>query len=447
MRKQLLTFLLVITVLIFNLSFIFSISLKSFDDTNVIKNIKYLSSDRFKGRLAGTLENRIVSEYIKNYFKKINVSPQKQDYLDPFQVYAPIQINGSPMLEILNKSGKIVKEYEYGKDFKDSFLNFRTNNLQTTPKDEIRIYAGGIDIIQDSKSFRFIIANDNFKFRSSFISDYRSDMPILITPKVYDDLITYSKKGYSIKCFIPYEVQKTNIYNVIGVIKGVNSKLPPLVLSCHFDHLGEDLSGNIYSGALDNASGTAFLLELARYLSSILPPDRDIIIAAFNAEEFGLLGSKAFVDDNASYLLGGKAINFDMIGSNNAIPLTIMSGKNAPRSVLLSDIQNYCKKTSVDYLIEFEDASDHASFINQGIDAISLCDADFSRIHTPDDKAEFISKSAIDRAYKVVWSEISSYAYTYSPMFIYSKRILLSSGVLSCIFFFSLLFINIKKVE
>lgn len=447
MRKQLLNLLLVITILIFNLSFIFSISLKPFNDTNIINNIKYLSSDRFKGRLTGTLENRIVSEYIKGYFKKINISPQKEDYLEPFQVYAPIKINGSPILEILDKNGKIIREYDYGKDFKDSFLNFRTNNFKTIPGDELRIYPGGIDIIQDGKNFRFIVADDNFKFRSSFIFDYRSDMPILITSKVYDDLITYSKKGYFIKCFIPYEVQKTDVYNVIGVIKGVNSKLPPLILSCHFDHLGEDLTGNVYDGALDNASGTAFLLELARHLSSMLPPDRDIIIAAFNAEEFGLLGSKAFVDSNTSYLCGGKAINFDMIGSDNGVPLTIMSGKNAPRSILLSDIQNYCKKASVDYLIEFEDASDHASFINQGIDAISLCDADFSRIHTPNDKAEFISKSAINRAYKVAWSEISSYAYTFTPMFIYDRKILLLSGVLSCIIFFSLLFINTKKID
>ena len=69
----------------------------------------------------------------------------------------------------------------------------------------------------------------------------------------------YISKGLTIECYIPFEEEITTVQNVIGVIEGRDKNLAPIVLSAHFDHLGTDLAGTVYGGALDNASGTAFI--------------------------------------------------------------------------------------------------------------------------------------------------------------------------------------------
>lgn len=87
--------------------------------------------------------------------------------------------------------------------------------------------------------------------------------------------------------------------NVLGVIEGSDPQLKNeyVVMMAHHDHLGlaesRDQNGdNIYNGAIDNASGTATLLCLAKAFSSMRePPKRSILIAAVGAEEQGLLGS------------------------------------------------------------------------------------------------------------------------------------------------------------
>ncbi len=84
--------------------------------------------------------------------------------------------------------------------------------------------------------------------------------------------------------------------NVIGMIPGSDPALANeyVLLMAHLDHNGVDASktgDKIYNGAMDNASGTATLLEAARALANGPRPRRPIIFAAVTAEERGLLGS------------------------------------------------------------------------------------------------------------------------------------------------------------
>jgi Zn-dependent M28 family amino/carboxypeptidase len=72
------------------------------------------------------------------------------------------------------------------------------------------------------------------------------------------------------------------------------------VVSAHFDHvgIGQPVAGDaIYNGALDNASGTAILIELARELAAMPQrPRRSILFLAAAAEEKGLIGSDYFAE-------------------------------------------------------------------------------------------------------------------------------------------------------
>lgn len=89
--------------------------------------------------------------------------------------------------------------------------------------------------------------------------------------------------------------------NVVGLLRGSDSRLRDeyVVLSAHLDHLGigEPVGGDaIYNGAVDDASGVAALLELARAFAALPErPRRSLLFVAFTGEEPGDLGSEAFV--------------------------------------------------------------------------------------------------------------------------------------------------------
>ncbi|WP_160678565.1 M28 family metallopeptidase [Clostridium sp. C8-1-8] len=443
MIRTIISLLLTISILLSNISLIYCTKLETFSVNNVLKIIDYLSSDPLDGRLSGSLGNKLAEQYIENRFISYKLLPLNSTYLEQFTTPVPTRIDGTPSIKVYDKKNNLIESYTYGVDFKDAFLNYRTNHLNIDRDDDFRIYPSALEVKKENSTFTFIVTQDNFSFRSSFISNSPSDMYIYITSKVYDDLITYNKKGYSIDCFIPYKVEDTELHNVVGFIKGLNPKLPPLIISSHFDHLGEDLSGNIYRGSLDNASGISFMLELCRVLSSMIPPDRNIIFVAFNAEELGLQGSKAFVNKNYNLIKSGKSINFDMIGGNKSIPMTIMSGENPSRSLTSKKVEQYCKDNNISFNIESKDSSDHASFADSDIDSITICDSDTSRIHTPSDNPQFIDPSSIKRDYKVSWDQIVNYCYSnpYS-LIIYSKNFYVIGYCISLFLFIILLIPN-----
>lgn len=97
------------------------------------------------------------------------------------------------------------------------------------------------------------------------------------------------------------EIEKRQSSNVAGLIEGSDPALKAqvIVLSAHLDHLGITTHGTnpdkINNGALDNASGVATLLEVARgFKEARTKPKRSILLLAVTAEEKGLIGSEYF---------------------------------------------------------------------------------------------------------------------------------------------------------
>ena len=85
--------------------------------------------------------------------------------------------------------------------------------------------------------------------------------------------------------------------NVIAMVPGADSRPGGNVLyTAHYDHLGIDptaVGDQIFNGAVDNATGCAIILEMARaYASAKTPPPRNVYFASVTAEEQNLLGSK-----------------------------------------------------------------------------------------------------------------------------------------------------------
>jgi Zn-dependent M28 family amino/carboxypeptidase len=106
--------------------------------------------------------------------------------------------------------------------------------------------------------------------------------------------------------------------NVIGILPGSDPKAPCVILSAHHDHNGRNGS-TIYYGAVDNASGTVALLEMARLMDLAVKkgfrPKRTIVFASYTGEEEGLLGS-AYFSKHPVYPVNDTyaVLNIDMLG-------------------------------------------------------------------------------------------------------------------------------------
>ena len=89
--------------------------------------------------------------------------------------------------------------------------------------------------------------------------------------------------------------------NVIGRVQGSTYPNETILYGAHWDHLGvgtPDARGDsIYNGAVDNATGTAAVIELGRMFAAGPRPQRSVVFAFWTAEEKGLLGSEYYADN------------------------------------------------------------------------------------------------------------------------------------------------------
>ncbi|OFI05035.1 aminopeptidase YwaD precursor [Clostridium acetireducens DSM 10703] len=433
--KFTLKYLLCVFLILLSFNFSVFYNIHHFNYSTVKNHIDYLSSENFKGRLAGTLENEEAASFIKESFKKNNLLPYKKDFYHSFLCKYPCKIKGNPYLKILDKNNSIVKEFSYGIDYKEDMINFRNNNVLFSKDNSLYLNKNLIKVTNSTGKFLFYNTdNNNLNFRSSFIENFPIDMVVMVTDKTLSEIKYYLSRNYSISCFIPFCIKDTKLNNVVGYIKG-KKDISPIIISAHFDHVGYDLNNNTYPGALDNASGISFVIEFSKYIKSLGQPTRDIIFIGFNAEEFGCLGSKNFAIKNKKHLKNSKVFNYDMIGSMNA-PLCIMGGKkDSSKTPIIKSVSSSCSYNKINFNYLFQDSSDHESFRNNNIEAITFIDNDTSKIHTPKDKASFININAIKRCFKVSSMEIIKQAFNNNLILIYYKQFLFISiiGSFVCI--------------
>jgi Zn-dependent M28 family amino/carboxypeptidase len=113
-------------------------------------------------------------------------------------------------------------------------------------------------------------------------------------------------------------IRKSDSRNVLGLVPGTDLANEYFIYMAHWDHLGKDDSmegDKIYNGGLDNATGTAGLIELARAFAGAGDNRRSILFVAVTAEESGLLGSK-YYSTNPSVPLRDTVAGINMDGLN-----------------------------------------------------------------------------------------------------------------------------------
>ncbi|NOT62814.1 MAG: M28 family peptidase [Acidobacteria bacterium] len=170
--------------------------------------------------------------------------------------------------------------------------------------------------------------------------------------------------------------------NVVAKLEGADPKLKDeyVVYTAHWDHMGRDttLKGDqIFNGALDNASGTAALLELAEAFTKLpAPPKRSILFLAVTAEEKGLLGAKHYAL-NPLYPLERTLANINKDGFNQwgrTKDVVIIGYGNSTLDDLLAEAATAQGRVIVpDPETEkgFFYRSDHFEFAKQGVPALN----------------------------------------------------------------------------
>jgi Zn-dependent M28 family amino/carboxypeptidase len=170
--------------------------------------------------------------------------------------------------------------------------------------------------------------------------------------------------------------------NVVARLEGSDPQLKNeyVVYTAHWDHMGRDekLKGDqIFNGALDNASGTSALLEIAEaYTKLPTPPRRSVLFLAVTAEEKGLLGAKYYAA-NPLYPLQNTLANINMDVLNQwgrTRDMSVIGYGNSTLDDLLSAsaaTQGRVIKPDASPEKGFFYRSDHFEFAKQGVPALS----------------------------------------------------------------------------
>jgi Zn-dependent M28 family amino/carboxypeptidase len=169
--------------------------------------------------------------------------------------------------------------------------------------------------------------------------------------------------------------------NVIGKIEGARRPDEYIIYTAHWDHLGVGPAvdgDSIYNGAVDNASGTAKIMEIANAFTKLdHRPDRTILFLAVTAEERGLLGAK-YYGENPLYPLAKTVANINVDGVNQwgrtEDIVVVGRGNSTLDDVLAEAAATQGRRLEPDPEPEkgFYFRSDHFEFAKQGVPALYI---------------------------------------------------------------------------
>ncbi|MEX2116747.1 MAG: M28 family metallopeptidase [Bacteroidota bacterium] len=184
--------------------------------------------------------------------------------------------------------------------------------------------------------------------------------------------------------------------NVIALLEGSEFPSETILYTAHWDHLGKDPSrpdDQVFNGALDNASGTAGMIEIAEAFTKLLvPPKRSIVFLAVTAEEKGLLGAKYYAE-NPLYPYAKTLANINIDGMNQwgrtRDLVVVGSGNTTLEDVLASEAtaQGRVLKDDPEPEKGYFYRSDHFEFAKKGIPAL-YTDAGIDFIGKPEGYGE-----------------------------------------------------------
>jgi Zn-dependent M28 family amino/carboxypeptidase len=199
--------------------------------------------------------------------------------------------------------------------------------------------------------------------------------------------------------------------NILAVIPGTDLADQYVLVGAHYDHLGsscptDDPSDHICNGATDNAAGDAAVLAIARSIAhQATPPRRSILLAFWDREEDGLLGSAYYTQHPIVPLADTVAyVNFDIQGSDLRPSLrntTFAVGAESGGAALQSTVQSAINASTLDAVqlssIFGENRSDYVNLIHVGVPTVFFSDATGPCYHTAQDQIGVVDFAKLDQ--------------------------------------------------
>lgn len=342
-------------------------------------------------------------------------------------------LNGEPK----DKNGKTLSE-----NFPKNTVKGRTriNPKVTTAQEKgaLAVFMVNEQATETIKTYQHYLESEKLKVLENNDAPY--DFPLFyISLEMADQLLNQSVKALQEKMAkkaAPMSFQskskvtinidkKTNIsdaHNVLAYIEGSDLKEELIVLTAHYDHIGEH-EGKIFNGADDDGSGTVAIMEIAEAFIKAKKegngPRRSILIMNVSGEEKGLLGSKFYADYPVFPLENTVAnLNIDMIGrldekhADNENYIYII-GSNM-LSDELHEVNEYANTTytqlELDYEFNKKDdpnryyyRSDHYNFAKNNVPVIFYFNGVHEDYHKETDTVDKIIFSKMEKITRLVF--------------------------------------------
>jgi len=406
-----------------------------FDEEQALEHIAHLASDELAGRAPGAPGGQAAGDYIAARFAEYGLQPAGDDgtYFQTFAVpYG--QITQLPVLTITPPRGEtLTRTYAYRADYRaltGGYIGAGSGAGQVVWLNECQHddYAAlDLDIVGKIVMCRYTY--DSYIYRQAIehqvgglllldregriltnrrpphreIAWAPQTIPTyLITEDVARDLLvgadytlddlslrfTATPLSTTVSMAVVFEEQaEVEARNVLGFLPGAdpNRSAEIVVIGAHYDHLGREPDGEIMSGANDNASGVATVLEIARlWQAQGYTPARSVLFAAWDGEEIALSGARHYVEHPTRSLTRTVAmLNLDMVGAGQTLHI---DGEGLVAAQLQASADVFGLTTTH----TFDGGSDHMAFYEAGVPAampIWLPDAVY---HTPADKIDHI---------------------------------------------------------
>lgn len=326
-----------------------SITSRSFDATKYNANNEYqtiseLTSSKYHGRLAGTEGNTMALKYVEDNFKKLGIAPGGENgtYYQEFKSMVPMY-NSTPYFRIKDANGKVIKDFTLGKDYIENLSGFggsgeaagklfyATDALNNYDPALIRgkIIVSNSELDDFSAEYaidngiKCVISLSTHVLQKTYtnISDKpgKTLLRYSFNEKAFNELVKYTNNNYSIDTKLDEPYKYVNTPNIFGKIEGRKKSSGYIIFSTHIDSFGDIPGSNIcYLGARDGASGTALLLELAKAIKDQKhKPDKTILFAIWNNEEYGMKGKEYYLQNPIYPLKNTTLFYFNNLGMNS----------------------------------------------------------------------------------------------------------------------------------
>jgi hypothetical protein len=204
--------------------------------------------------------------------------------------------------------------------------------------------------------------------------------------------------------------------NTVGILEGSDPKLKQeyVVFVAHMDHVGfrsgrGQAADSIYNGAVDNASGTAGVIELAEAFSQPgARPRRSLIFVTVGGEEGGLLGSRHFVKHPPAPIEQlVAAVNLDMLAGRRGDTVSVHGGLDSYLGAIVARVDSAHPELRLAVLLEegVSGGSDHTSFREQGVPFLFFHAAarEYPHYHQVTDSPEKIDAEMAARLLQLVF--------------------------------------------